>query len=1093
MKKYFLIIFILGLCGFSGSSVYAVQQNEKVLVRGKIISTSDGLPLPMAHVFEVNKDKRIVSSAVSDLDGNYSLLVVSTNNSLEVKYMGFKTKIVPIKGKTVLNIGLDEENIQLHEAVVTAKRKVQTGMMNIDERDVTSSVVRLDTKEIEELSSASIDDAIQGRMAGVDIVASSGDPGAGMSIRIRGTTSINGNQDPLIVVDGVILDTDVGDFDFANATEQEYSQLLNIATSDIANIAVLKDAAATAIYGSKAANGVLQITTKRGKAGPPRVSLTSKTTLSHQPDAIPSLNGDEYTTLITEEFLNAGVQLNMLENPEFAYDINNPYYYYNYGQNTDWIDEITQTGKIFDNSVSISGGTSKVLYRFSAGYWDQQGGTVGTALSRLNTRMNIDYNVSEKIRFSADISYTHTDNDRSYDKHLRSKAYTKMPNQSVYEYTEGGIETDNYFNPLYNQQGIYPSTYNPVALAKDGMYKIKTEKIIPKLNLIWKMAPVFRYSLDISFDITNTVHSSFLPRTATGLEWTDVDVNRSFESDGENFTTQVYNRFLWMPNLGDLNTLNILVGTNTYTTNNDSYGLDATNSASSQLQDGSFASTVSGIGGIGPHSGTSEYRSVAVYGQVQYSLLDRYIMNATVRRDGSSKFGKSYRYGTFPSASARWRVSGEPFMRTFSKWLTEFSLRGSYGINGNEPKDSYLQYSKYATYGYTYLDQTGTYTSNLQLSNLKWERTTQWDLGANLILFDGRINADFDYYYKSSDDLLFKKLTIPSTSGYNNVSFMNVGKMDNMGWEFSLMTTPYKSKNWRVNFNLNISRSQNYIRELSEYISSEQGTWNANGSYMLRYIIDQPLGSFYGYQSDGVYLNQEQTIALDASGRQIYTYNDKNEYVPLYMSFGAGTSSEYQFKEGDAKYKDINHDGNINYLDVVYLGDSNPEFFGGFGPSVNWKGRWTLSAHFNFRYGNDVVNQTKINMENMRGDNNQSKAVLRRWRHSYADVSKAPSDLLPRALYGTGYNYLASDRFVEDGSFLRFRSLTLKYSFNPNKLKRYKLNSLSLWFTAQNLYVWTNYTGQDPEVSISDPLKPGYDEGYSPRQKDFIFGLSITL
>jgi len=1093
MKRVSLIVCLLiGFFVLGSTQVFAQQ---KILVRGKVISTADGQSLPMAHVFEVDKDGRIINTAVTDMDGNYSLLVASPSNKLSCKYLGFKTKEVSIGGKTVINIALDEESISLNEAVVSGKKQVQAGMMNIAERDLTSSMVRLDTKDIAELSAASIDDAIQGRMAGVDVVASSGDPGAGMSIRIRGTTSINGSSQPLIVVDGVIFEASVSGFDFSNANEEEYSQLLNIATDDISDITVLKDAAATAIYGSKAANGILQITTKRGNVGPPSVGYTYKGSYSYQPAPISMLTGNQYTTLILESSLNAGVQLNMNANPEFAYDTNNPFYYYNYGQNTNWINEITQIGQTNDHSVSISGGTKKVRYRFSSGYWNQKGTTIGPNFSRLSTRMNIDYDVSEKLRFSADISYTHSENYRNYFKDIRGVSYTKMPNQSVYEYTNTGILSTNFFTPQTNQQGTFTgsqsSNYNPVALAHEGNLRVQSEKIIPKLNLTYRISPTLRYTIDIGFDVGNDKTKGFLPQTATGLDWTSVYVNKGSEEDAEGFTMQNYHKLFWKPNLGDKNDLSFLLGVNSSSTTSEAFGSATANSASSLLQDPSIGARVAGSSETSIGSGVNRDRSVAAFSQVQYSLLDRYLFNATIRKDGSSKFGPNYRYGTFPSFSGRWRVSSEPFMSTFSKWLTDFSIRGSWGYNGNEPRSNYLQYSKYSSYGYNYLGYPGTYPVSLQLSNLRWEKTTQSNIAGNLILFDGRVNIDYDYYFKSSGDQLFQNLTLPSTSGYATVSYMNVGRMDNIGWELNIQSTPVKSKNLNVNFNFNVAHSQNFIRSLSKYISTEAGRWNANGSYLSRKVIDQPLGSFYGYRYDGVYLNSNQTIALDKNDNPIYTYDANNNYVPLYMKFGAGTSVDYQFMPGDAKYQDINRDGNINAQDIVYLGNSNPTFFGGFGPSISWMRRWTLNAFFNFRVGNDVINQAKMNMEKMYSYQNQSTAVLRRFRHTYEtaeEVAAAPTNLLPRALYNTGFNWLGSDRFVEDDSFLRFRSLTIKYSFNPAVLKRFNLRALSLWFTAQNLYVWTNYTGQDPEV------QPGRsDESLAPRQKDYLMGLTVNF
>ena len=305
MKKASIIVCLLiGFLGLSSTPLFA---QNKITIRGKVLSMTDGQSLPSAPIFEVDKDGRIITTAVSDMDGNYSMLITNIANKLTCKYLGFKPKEVVIGNRTVITFNLEEESVTLREAVVTAKKQVQAGMMNIAERDLTSSMVRLDTKEIAELSSASIDDAIQGRMAGVDVFASSGDPGAGMSIRIRGTTSINGNSQPLIVVDGQIFEASVTGFDFANASQEEYSQLLNIATDDIADIAVLKDAAATAIYGSKAANGILQITTKRGNVGPPSIGYTYKGTTSYQPAPIPMLSGSQYTTLVLESVLNAGV------------------------------------------------------------------------------------------------------------------------------------------------------------------------------------------------------------------------------------------------------------------------------------------------------------------------------------------------------------------------------------------------------------------------------------------------------------------------------------------------------------------------------------------------------------------------------------------------------------------------------------------------------------------------------------------------------------------------------------------------------------------------------------------------------------------
>lgn len=1089
MKRYLILISLLCM---SVLSLLAQPAGQRITIRGKVTSATDGEPLPSAYIFEVDKQGRIVSTAASDYDGNYSMLISSTDNIISCKYIGFVTKEIPVGTKTVINIALEEQSTALGDVEVTAARLVQTGMLQISERDVTTAVSRLDASEIEELSAASIDDAIQGRMAGVDIVATSGDPGAGMSIRIRGTTSINSSNEPLIVVDGTVYETTIGDFDFANANEEEYSQLLNVATEDIQEITVLKDAAATAIWGSRAANGVLQITTKRGSIGKPQVNYTFKGTLSHQPDAIPTLSGDQYTTMILESLHNNGTLMDMTANPEFAYNVNNPYYYYNYSQNTDWIGAVTQLGHTMDHSLSISGGTSKVRYRFSTNYWDQVGTTIGTDYSRITARMNLDYKVSEKLSFAADISYVHGDKGQNYLSSVRSKSYTKMPNQSIYEYNEKGQLSDVFFTPQTNQQGSYGtngSNYNPLAMAYDGLNKNLSERITPKLNLTYRLLENLSYQADIAFDLNNSKTSKFLPQTATGLDWTNVRTNLATDADSESYSVQMYHKLYFRPDLGPDHTLDVLAGTITQTSSSESYSVSGSNTASSFLQDPSAGSRVTSSAGD-VSSGLSRSRNMAIYAQAQYKYLDKYMINFTIRRDGDSKFGPNYRYGTFPSVSLRWRVSDEPFMQWAEK-MDDLSFRASYGLNGNTPRSNYLSYSNYTTYNYSYLGTMGTYVKNLQLSNLRWEKVTQADLGVNLILFKNRINVDFDYYLKSSNDLLMNNLTIPSSSGFSNANYMNIGRMDNNGWELSVMTTPYKSKDLTINFNFNVSRSQNFIREISEYYSMEGGTWNTNGSYLTRYEIDQPIGSFYGYKYEGVYLNEDETIARDKYGKKIYTYDENNQRVPLYMKFGAGTSVDYQFEAGDAKYADINHDGNINQQDIVYLGNANPLFFGGFGPSVKYK-QWSLSTHFNFRFGNDIVNKARMDMEKMYNYDNQSVSVLRRWRHSYENAAQAPEDLLPRALMSTGYNWLASDRFVEDGSFCRFRSLTLRYNFARELIKPLGLSNLSAYVTMQNIFVWTKYTGQDPEVTIS-PLSLGYDNALAPRTKDYVLGLSVTF
>lgn len=1083
------------LCGLLLLSLATAFGQGKTLVRGKVISALDKEPLISASIVEMNKDNRVVASTVTNLDGDFSLYVTDTDNKLVISYISYKKREFKIGSNTNMKIELEEDNV-LSEVVISGRPQRKVGDMMIDERDISMSIARLDASEISDLHVASIDQAIQGRLAGVDVVANTGDPGSGMSIRIRGTTSINGNNQPLIVVDGIPMETEIGaDFDFSTATEEEFSQLLNVAPADIKDIVVLKDAAATAIWGSKAANGVLQITTQRGTISPPKVSLRITSTLKPQPDAIPTLSGDEYSTMILESHLNAGTVLDPLRYPQFAYDPNNPVYYYNYSNNTDWVDAVSQTGYSQDYTLSVRGGTSKVRYAFSAGFYDDQGNTIGTSYQRLNTRMNLDYYVSDKLMFRADMAYTHSNTQKNYvpndDKEkydVRTHAYIKMPNQSIYYINEYGEETPLYYTPVNNPQGSYPSVFNPVAMANDGEFGITGDAIAPKLTLEYRPSLAWRYTFDVSFQASNNKKKKYLPQSATGLVWSDNRTNTATDADDESFTIQTFNKIFFTPQFEDLNRHRLIVlgGVNTYDRSSYSYSATTTNLASSLLKDPSIPSRVYPSGSSS--SSFSQQRTISAYANVNYTFLDRYTIYGNIKMDGDSRFGRNYRYGVFPAFSGRYRISGEPFMRDIA-WLDDFSFRGSWGIAGKAPKYDYMYQNNYSTYSWGYLNQGATYPSNLELRELQWENSYQTDLGLNFVALDYKLNLEVDYYVRKTKNQFMNNIAIPTTSGFSTMS-LNYGTLENRGWEINLNYTPIRTRDLNINFAFNVARSENKVTEISEYASLYSGSWDVNGSYLSRVLLNQPEGSFYGYRYNGVYLNLEQTIAHDKNGNPIYSVDDKGNSVPVYMRFGYPTI-DYQFQPGDARYVDMNNDGNINYQDIVYLGDYNPLFYGGLTPSIKWK-QFSLNTVFHFRYGNDVINATRMELESMYNYNNQSKAVLKRFRQPYENPADAPEDILPRALFNSGYNWLASDRFVEDGSFVRWKSITFRYNFKRDMISRLNLSELYLYLTIQNLYVWTNYTGQDPEVSISGST-PGMDYSRTPVPRSYTLGINLSF
>jgi TonB-linked SusC/RagA family outer membrane protein len=1076
------------------TTVLTFAQEAKFLVRGTVISATDKQPIVGATVVEINPDNRTVGGTVTNLDGNFSILVSSSKNTLSFSYVGYKKQVFTIGNNTGMRVTLYEMD-QLQEIVVLARQRQKVGSLDIDERDISMSISRLSAEEIGELNVASVDEALQGRMAGVDIMANSGDPGSGMSIRIRGITSISGNNQPLIVVDGVPLETVIGaDFDFSTATEEEFSQLLNVAPADIKDIVVLKDAAATAIWGSKAANGVLQITTKRGTISPPRITFVAKNGLSPQPEAIPTLSGDEYSTMILESFMNTGRPLNLLTvtGKPFAYDPRDPYTFYNYSNNTDWVQAVSQTGYSQDYNLSVRGGSSKVRYSFSAGYYNARGNTIGTNLSRINTRLNLDYFVSDKIKFSADISYTHSDNRRNFlpdgneRNDVRSRAYTMMPNQGIYEFNEFGVQMPTYFTPLNGPQGSYPNVFNPVALANLGYFNIKSEKVIPHLMLTITPNESWRYTFDVAFDVGNDRKEKFLTQSASGVNWYD---NRYFNaaslSEPESFVIQTFNKLFYTPRLQeDKHRLIALIGVNTYSRESYSLDISTAGSPSNFLTDPVNYYILDG----GLRSGVSQQRSMNMYTNVNYTFLDRYTIYGNLSLNGDSRFGKNYRYGVFPAVSGRWRVSGEPWLKPVTeKWLNDFSFRGSYGITGKSPDSDYLFFNRYNTYSYGYLGESTSFPSSLELKELRWERSIQNNFGLNFVALDYKLNIEFDYYVRTTKDQFSSRTNIPTSSGFSTMA-LNFGTLQNRGWELSVSVNPIKTKDLNVNVVFNVAREQNSVKELSEYAELDNfKDWSRNGVYITNIVAGQPRGSFYGYKYDGVYLNKDQTIATGSNGKQITTTDENGNIVPVYMKFGYPTVN-YTFQPGDARYVDINKDGQINYQDIVYLGDYNPLFYGGITPSVKWK-NWSLNTVFHYRYGNQIVNAARMQLENMYSFDNQAKSVLRRWHHEYADPADAPENLLPRALNAQGYNWLASDRFVEDGSFIRWKSFTVRYNVPKTSLAILKLTDLYVYFTMQNVLLLTNYSGQDPEIRLGSFM----DNARAPVPKSYNVGFSLSF
>lgn len=1096
MKKRFLkfAYFLIALASVLSSTIQAQSPAQRITVKGKVIDSKDKLPVIGASVVELDKDGRTLRGVSTDIDGNFALVVTSPTNQIGVSYIGYRSFKQGINNRTSINISLVSSNNELTEVAITAKRSVNNGSgLTIDERNSTMATTTISAKDLEELSAQSIDQALQGRMPGVDFGASSGDPGAGMSIRIRGTSSINGSSEPLIVLDGMPYETQVpSDFNFGTADEQGYAQLLNIAPSDIRDITVLKDAASTAVWGARAANGVLVINTKRGVLGKPSIAYNFRGTFSKQPENIPLLTGDQYSNLIPEAINNTnGLPLNIAGNQEFLYDPMTPSNFYNYSNNSDWINAITQLGFTQDHNVSLQGGGEKARYYASVGYLNSLGTTIGTDLKRVTTKINLDYNVSSRIRFRSDFTYTHVNNTLNYSGSLRDVAYKKMPNMAIYQYDEYGNETPNYFSPAFNIQGQYGGlnnngdiigTLNPLAMAEEASSRLYGERITPKFNLQYDIIPNLLLStFDIQFDINNSKSKRFLPQTATGRPASETTVNRADDNDGDAFAVNTKLNFIFTPKIGEKHTLQTLLSFQTEDNQGVGQSITTSNTASSLLQDPSSPGRTQN-GDLVLRSTQSQQRTVGVVLTNQYSLLDRYIINVGARVDGNSRFGKNNRYGVFPSLSTRWRVSGEKFMKNLT-FIDDLSFRASYGESGQQPKNNYTFYNTFRPVTTTYLGMSGVVPGNIGLDNLKWQTNIGRNVGFNFWTFKNRFKLDVELYNNKIKDLFFDDLQIPNYTGYSKLS-VNVGSMVNKGFEVGLNTIPYSSKKLRIAFDFNIAQNINVIKEVSEYYPKTDGkALNQNGIYRSYLQVGNPFGSFYGFKYKGVYSTEDATIARDSKGNQIIGPN--GQVVRMRFNYPA---TDYTFQAGDAVYEDINHDGNINEDDVVYLGNGNAKFTGGFGPSFTFNGNFKVQAFFSYKVGYDLINQTLMNTTNMYYMDNQSTLVLGRWRNP-GDVAE-----IPRALYRSGYNWLGSDRYVSDASFLRLRSVTARYDFRKAFTNRINVKNASIYLTAENLVTWTGYKGVDPDVSFrgdNNPFKYLVDASMTPPSRNFVMGLTV--
>ena len=1100
----------------------AVSAQTITSVHGTV--SDDMGPLMGATVVEIDGNGRIIESALTDLNGNFTMKVRNQKDKIRFSYVGLKTVTFPIN-KSTYNLKL-ESATQLKEVVIKSKKRAQGNGLPIPEKEISYASQTLSMKEFEGLGLTSVDEALQGRIAGLDIV-SGGDLGKGSTMRLRGVSSLSSLTDsnPLIVVDGNIREVNLDNFDMAGANDEKFAELLNINPEDIASITVKKDAAATAIYGSQGGNGVIELTTKRGVRGKPKLTYSLKLTGTYQPKGYEMLNGDDYTMLMKEAYFNpaqndeAASQFNI---PEINYLGNEFSEWRQYRANTDWRDAVTQWGLRQNHYITVSGGGEKASFRIGGGFDHETGTMIAQKLNRFYTRVALDYNISERIRVSTNFALTYTKNKMNYDD-LLAIALKKMPNMSIYEKDPlTGEDTDVYYNMLQSGNYIGSEAFkedqrkyvNPVASAHLAKKDRRTYDMSPELILNYKLLGMdedhwqLNWRGSVYMNIFNQYDDSFYPQELTTTNY-EGGVNTSYTGSSKSVSFNTKQTLTLIPAFTNKDHSMMVLGRFELTSGSSSSqgtsgtGLPSTNLAITSPAAGGLISSVT--------SGYNQWRSMYYTLSAHYAYKERYIIDATVRADGTTKFGPNNRWGYFPSVSLRWNVIEEPFMKWAKPVLNMLSIRLSWGQVGRQPNQNYLYTSKYG-YSDRYIDMSSMAPLNIRLTDLKWEITTSYNVGIDLAFLDDRLTLTLEGYRSTTTDMLMANYRVPSNTGYATIPYRNTGKMRNIGWEFHINTNKLiKAGKFYMDLNANFGNNKNELLEMDEYIldglNSKFG-YN-NGEWLRRVQLHNPLGAIYGFKYKGVYqynyntfvdmtdeqrrdflasgktapvaMNADGSLILDATGapkRMVYDYTND------------GTGKNYNFNGGDAMYEDLNHDGQINALDITYLGSSLPKLTGGFGFTFTY-GDWRLATQFTYRVGNKILNMARLNAEAMTGNDNQSQAVNYRWRKE-GDVTS-----IPRAMHNfsngpIAYNSLVSDRFVEDGSYLRMSYAQLNYTFKKKQLKWIGLSRIAIYASINNPFVITKYSGVDPDI-VNAGYDPAIDNAQTPRSRSYTLGLTVDF
>ncbi|EPT34461.1 TonB-linked outer membrane protein, SusC/RagA family [Bacteroidetes bacterium oral taxon 272 str. F0290] len=1033
--------------------VTEIEQTYKI--SGKVVD-SQGEPIIGANILE----KGTTNGTITDTDGNFSLNVKSITATLVVSYIGYKTNEVKVVGGKSTIIALNEDSEALDEVVVV-------GYGTVKKKDLTGAVGQVTNANMRDLKISNATQALAGQLSGITVNQAVGTPGTAAVIRVRGAASITASCNPLYVVDGYPI---IGDMSTINP-------------NDIESMEVLKDASASAIYGSRASNGVVIVTTKSGKMGKTTVNFDAYFGFQTVAKTLNMLNAAQFMELNKEAF-NAKYIANVpgakVSDPVASRPSGYRYKYPDFYddpvavakmKDTDWQKEIFRTAPMQNYQLGVSGGTAETKYSFSMGYFNQEGIVIHTGFERYSLRAKVDSKIHDRMTIGVNIAPTYTNSNEIRVGH----PYSGVIIQAV------AIAP---WVPVRYENGTYASAWdyagpggdgitglsNAVASATEITNKIDRLRVLGNsyIEIAFLQDKNLKLKMTLGADILSYHRDFFLPGgkiPVGGKPGLGTASDRRAESDAQKtFNYLNENTLTYTTILGGVHSLDAIVG---FTLQKETW--KRTYASGSDFPD-DVIQLVSNAKVKSGSSSFTEWAMMSYLTRINYNYKNKYYITASIRSDGSSRFGRNNRYGNFPSASVMWRVSEEDFVKHWNIF-SNLKMRASYGVTGNNAlTNNYASVGTIATDNYVFGPGSGTIVSGAAMStianpDLTWEKATQFDLGLEAAFGDNRLSLGFDYYNRKTTDLLLD-VPVPSITGFVS-AYQNIGKVNNWGLEFNVGANFFHNKDFSWTMNANLSINRNKVIALGP--SGDPVYYTAQTAGQGHIVkIGYPLGTFYGYDHLGVYMN-----------KAMYDANPKEATSQL----------------GDAMYRDVDGNHTIDANDRTEIGDNQPDFTYGWSHFLRYK-NFDLSLLVQGAQGAQILNIGKRYYENLEGNQNQLKGVLKRWR-SEAD----PGDgWMPRVCSNpTGQTSQVSSRWVEDGSYLRINNITLGYSLPKTFLNKYRMERARVYVSAQNPLTITKYSGFNPEVSSTRDgtgdtvVTPGGDHGQYPTSKSFSFGLNITF